>query len=147
MNDGLLGNTKYEKPVWNLHDALGLPTWLELALDQRTRYESMDGQFRAGTKGGDQQIALQTDLWLASANDCWGLANCTGNNLIMLPTATSGSYVGDLFGLTARYDFNSSLNFETGWYRLFKGEFAKTGNAAPAAQNVDYLYVQSQLRF
>jgi len=62
--DALLGNDKYEKPVWNLHDTLGLPDWLSVSLEQRTRYETMDGTFKAGTKGGDQQIALQTDLWL-----------------------------------------------------------------------------------
>ena len=66
MNDQLLGNSKYEKPVWNVHDLLGLPDWLELTVDQRTRYEDQDGQFRAKAKGGDQQIALQTDLWLAA---------------------------------------------------------------------------------
>ena len=25
MDDALLGSDKYEKPVWNLHDTLGLP--------------------------------------------------------------------------------------------------------------------------
>ncbi|MGZ8947607.1 MAG: alginate export family protein, partial [Methylococcaceae bacterium] len=28
MPDALLGNGKYEKPLWNLHDALNLPKWL-----------------------------------------------------------------------------------------------------------------------
>lgn len=64
MPDALLGSDKYEKPVWNLHDTLNLPKWLSLSAEQRTRYESMDGHFKAGGKGGDQQIALQTDLWL-----------------------------------------------------------------------------------
>lgn len=64
MPDALLGNDKYEKPVWNLHDSLNLPKWLSLSLEQRTRYEIMDGRFYANTKGGDQQIPLQTDLWL-----------------------------------------------------------------------------------
>ena len=64
MPDALLGSGKYEQPVWNLHDTLGLPKWLALTLEQRTRYESLDGSFRANSHGGDQQIALQTDLWL-----------------------------------------------------------------------------------
>ena len=64
MSDALLGSDKYEKPVWNLHDALQLPKWLYLSLEQRTRYETLDGSFKAGGKGGDQQIALQTDLFL-----------------------------------------------------------------------------------
>lgn len=64
MSDPLLGSDKYEKPVWNLHDALKLPKWLSLSVEQRTRYETVDGSFKAGGKGGDQQIPLQTDLWL-----------------------------------------------------------------------------------
>lgn len=64
MSDGLLGSDKYEKPQWNLHNALNLPKWLDIAVEQRTRYESMAGNFRAGSKGGDQQIPLQTDVWL-----------------------------------------------------------------------------------
>ena len=64
MPDALLGSDKYEKPVWNLPDALGLPKWLSVSLEQRTRYETMDGAFKAGSKGGDQQIPLQTDLFL-----------------------------------------------------------------------------------
>lgn len=65
-DDALLGSSKYEKPVWNLHDALGLPKWLSLSVNQRTRYESMDGSYTPRSKGGDQQIALQTDVWLAA---------------------------------------------------------------------------------
>jgi len=64
MSDALLGSDKYEKPVWNLLDALNLPKWLSMSLEQRTRYETMDGSFKAGGKGGDQQIPLQTDVFL-----------------------------------------------------------------------------------
>ena len=41
MTDGLNGGGKYEKPVWNLHDALNLPDWLSLSLEHRTRYETL----------------------------------------------------------------------------------------------------------
>ena len=64
MQDALLGSGKYEKPVWNLHDTLNLPEWLDISLEQRTRYETMSGTFKANSKGGDQQIPLQTTLWL-----------------------------------------------------------------------------------
>ncbi|MCK9606834.1 MAG: alginate export family protein [Methylomonas sp.] len=64
MQDALLGSDKYQKPVWNLHDTLNLPKWLDLSVEQRSRYETMDGRFRANRIGSDQQIALQTDLWL-----------------------------------------------------------------------------------
>lgn len=64
MSDPLLGSDKYEKPVWNLHDTLKLPKWLSLSVEQRTRYETMDGSFKAGGRGGDQQIPLQLDVFL-----------------------------------------------------------------------------------
>lgn len=64
MADGLNGGGRYEKPVWNLHDFLKLPDWLTVNVEQRTRYESIDGCFRGGCKGGDQQIPLQTDVFL-----------------------------------------------------------------------------------
>lgn len=64
MSDALLGSGKYEKPVWNLHDFLRLPNWLTVSLEQRTRYETIDGSFKAGGKGGDQQIPLQTDVFI-----------------------------------------------------------------------------------
>ncbi|QPK64678.1 alginate export family protein [Methylomonas sp. LL1] len=67
MSDALLGSDKYEKPVWNLHDALNLPKWLAMSLEQRTRYETQDGQFKANGRGGDQQVALQTDFWLQAS--------------------------------------------------------------------------------
>lgn len=63
-SDALLGSDQYQKPFWSLHDSLGLPKWLSLTLEQRTRYESLAGTFRANSRGGDQQIALQTDVWL-----------------------------------------------------------------------------------
>ena len=93
-------------------------------------------------------------IWLASANDCWGGAACTNAaQAVLFPTHSSGSYVGNQFGMSARYDFNSSLNFETGWFRLVKGQFAQQGVSSSGGattvpgQDVDFLYVQSQLRF
>jgi hypothetical protein len=80
--------------------------------------------------------------WLASDRDSWttaGLQDTSGR---------SGDFVGQQLELTARWDFNSSLNFETGWAHLFKGEFAKRAPSAPTVkEDVDYVYVQSQLRF
>lgn len=73
MADPLLGSDKYEKPVWNLHDALDLPKWLFLSVDQRTRYETMDGSFKADGKGGDQQIPLQTDVFLEHVSIIYAL--------------------------------------------------------------------------
>jgi hypothetical protein len=70
MDDALLGNN-YEKPVWNLHDTLHLPDWLTVGLENRVRYESLSDTFKPSqpspapkAAGGNQQIEIQTDLWL-----------------------------------------------------------------------------------
>ena len=87
-------------------------------------------------------------FWLAAAKDCWGGATCTGNSLILQDkTGRSGNNLGQQLELVTRYDFNSSLNFETGWTHLFKGSFAKDAPNAPAPVDVDYFYVESMLRF
>lgn len=54
------GELAAAKPGWRLHDALGLPDWLSLSVEHRVRYESVDNQFRAGGKGGDQDVAIRT---------------------------------------------------------------------------------------
>jgi hypothetical protein len=53
-----------EKESWNryLHDALRLPTWLDLAVEQRTRFEYLDGPFRPGTPDTEAVVALRTRL-------------------------------------------------------------------------------------
>ena len=86
MDDALLGNT-YEKPIWNLHDALNLPNWLSLGVDQRTRYESLSNSFKGSygykdgktqkiipSQGGDQMIALQNDIWLQAKFNAFRIA-------------------------------------------------------------------------
>lgn len=93
-------------------------------------------------------------IWLASGGDCWGGASCTASTSPGLKNG-AGSYVGDQFGVTGRYNFNSSLNFDAGWFHLFKGDFAKTAKSTVTGVNAvttpgadsDYFYIQSQLRF
>ncbi|HEY8095614.1 MAG TPA: alginate export family protein [Methylobacter sp.] len=106
----------------------------------------------------DVSFRLQQRLiWLASGGDCWGGAACTAATTPGL-AGGNGRYVGDQVGVTGRYNFNSSLNFDAGWYHLFKGDFAKTAkptNATGATQTLpvtpgadtDYFFVTSQLRF
>lgn len=109
----------------------------------------------------DLELSIQQRLvWLASGTDCWGGNTCTAATTPALANG-NGSFVGDQFAFRGRYNFNSSLNFEAGWYHLFKGDFAKSAtvskNAAtptnltasytPAGADTDYFFIQSQLRF
>jgi len=56
----LLNDPALAEQPWRLRDALALPAWVKLDVQHRLRYESLDGQYRAGGEGGDQQLALQT---------------------------------------------------------------------------------------
>lgn len=105
----------------------------------------------------DVTVSLQQRLiWLASAGDCWGGASCTSSTapgLMGNAKGTSGSYVGNQLGASSRYNYNSSLNFEAGWFHLFKGQFAKTAVSTATAtsttpgSDTNYFYLQSQFRF
>lgn len=79
IQNTLLGNHS-EKPLWNAHDSLGLPEWVSLGIEQRTRLETLDETFKPSltsksnpkiphAAGGDQQIALQSDIWLQTKLD------------------------------------------------------------------------------
>ena len=51
-----------ESIPWRVQNALALPSWLSLSGSYRTRYETLDSQFRAGRDGGDQILLLHTTL-------------------------------------------------------------------------------------
>ena len=55
-----------ESGSWDrhLHDALGLPAWLDLAVEQRTRFEHLAGPFRPGEPGSQTQYPQRTRLRL-----------------------------------------------------------------------------------
>jgi len=61
--DWLVGD-RFDWPEFSARNVFGLPDWLSATFEQRTRYETMDGRFVKGQTGGDQQIPLQTALWL-----------------------------------------------------------------------------------
>lgn len=62
--DDWIGKENPYQPAYNVHDALNLPAWLSLSVENRVRYENLDGQFRANAEGGDQQLPIQTCAWL-----------------------------------------------------------------------------------
>jgi hypothetical protein len=47
-----------------LHDSLGLPDWLDLAVEQRTRFEWLDEPFRGGEPNTQSQVPQRTRLRL-----------------------------------------------------------------------------------
>ncbi len=53
-----------ESQSWNryLKGALGLPSWLDLAIDHRTRFELLEGPFRPDEPDSQSQFALRTRL-------------------------------------------------------------------------------------
>ena len=52
---------------WRLADALQAPDWLKIEGVSRARYETLDGQFRSGGKGGDQVLGFR-NLFLVEAD-------------------------------------------------------------------------------
>ena len=63
----LIGNTitYADDSPWRLSEAIGLPPWLQISGEHRTRYETIDEQFRLKTNGeiatgGDQALVFRT---------------------------------------------------------------------------------------
>ncbi|MEQ8661105.1 MAG: alginate export family protein [Gammaproteobacteria bacterium] len=65
LGTSLVGGSATAAPG-QLHDAAALPAWLRLDLVHRTRYETLDDQFRAGRSGGDQALSLYTSVRVAA---------------------------------------------------------------------------------
>ncbi|MEO1007927.1 MAG: alginate export family protein [Planctomycetota bacterium] len=49
---------------WRVQSALGLPAWIAIEGDHRTRYEYLEGRFRAGRSGSDQGFFFRTRVKL-----------------------------------------------------------------------------------
>jgi hypothetical protein len=47
-------------PRFTFNDSGVLPDWLSLAVQHRTRYETLNSQFRSGSTGSDQVLSLRT---------------------------------------------------------------------------------------
>ncbi|MEL8055115.1 MAG: alginate export family protein [Pseudomonadota bacterium] len=72
--------------AFRLEPAVRAPDWLTLKGEVRVRYESLDGQFRAGRDGSDQLLLLRT-LLLAEAD--------TGPVTLGVELQDSRTYLGD----------------------------------------------------
>lgn len=64
-HDWLTGKNRFElHEKINARALLGMPDWLDGSLEQRTRYETFDTPWQKGQTGAQDQIPLQTVLWL-----------------------------------------------------------------------------------
>jgi Alginate export len=155
-SSGLAVDRRFD-PLYGASDFDFGPTGIYGAF-QRSNINSPGYKFNFSPRN-DLEFSLQQRLvWLASAGDCWGGNTCTAATTPALANG-KGTNVGDQIGVRGRYNYNTSLNFEAGWYHLFKGDFAKTAlttsssgkslaaNYTPPGADTDYFFVQSQLRF
>lgn len=55
--------------AWSLHSAAGLPDWLKLSVQHRARYETLSDTFKRNGTGGDQVLALRTNLMVEAVLD------------------------------------------------------------------------------
>ena len=80
--------------------------------------------------------------WMANSTASWSPAN------LIDPTGNSGDFLGHTVELTARWDPHENLGIEGGWTYFMKGNFARNAPNAPSNHdNVNYVYVQTELRF
>jgi len=80
--------------------------------------------------------------WMADSKALWQPAN------LVDPTGKAGDFMGHTLELSARWDAHENIALEGGYACLFKGGFARNAPGAPANHdNVNYLYVQTELRF
>lgn len=49
-----------EAAPFSLAESAGLPAWIDFSVENRFRYETLDNQFRANGRGGDQVLAIRT---------------------------------------------------------------------------------------
>lgn len=80
--------------------------------------------------------------WMADAQAPWQAAD------LWDPTGKAGDFMGQTVEFATRWEPHDNIALEAGWTALTKGEFAKTALGAPADHgNVNYFYVQSEIRF
>lgn len=81
--------------------------------------------------------------WLADGRALTGWSNA---NLVDT-TGKAGSHIGQSVEVSARWDLDYNLAFQTGWQILMKGRFAEMAPGAPTDHGaVNYFYVETQFR-
>ncbi len=48
---------------WNIHDAVGMPEWLQFSVQHRSRYETLANTFKKNANGRDQVLAFRTQVF------------------------------------------------------------------------------------
>jgi hypothetical protein len=80
--------------------------------------------------------------WMADSKALWQPAN------LIDPTGRAGDFMGHTVEFSVRWDPRYNVSMEAGWNYLIKGDFARNAPDAPANHdNVNYFYVQTELRF
>lgn len=70
----LVSVTYAENNTWSLNSALNTPEWLSISGSHRSRYETLDEQFRADGKGNDQILVFRTNLLALVSWEQWNFA-------------------------------------------------------------------------
>jgi hypothetical protein len=79
---------------------------------------------------------------MADSKALWQPAN------LIDPTGRAGDFMGHTVEFSVRWDPRYNVSMEAGWNYLIKGDFARNAPDAPANHdNVNYFYVQTELRF
>lgn len=89
--DEILDKTKLGPNI--LHDALRAPRWLVLGGDFRTRYEALDGSWRANEPTGGQLLSMRTRLQLGIQNLIDPVRFLVEFQDVRAPYTTSGAYI------------------------------------------------------
>ena len=74
---------------WSIHKQAGLPDWLTVTLNHRTRFETLGNSFRRGTAGGDQVFAFRTQVFAEAAFDHFRIGGEFIDSRIDGPTANT----------------------------------------------------------
>ena len=98
---GLFATAAADEQGWRLADDMNAPEWLKLSGEARIRYESLDGQFRAGRQGSDQLLLFRS-LFLAEVD--------TGSFAAGFELQDSRTYLGDV-GTPLSSSISNPLDF------------------------------------